>query len=183
MSSSQPFSEVLDLIEQAPRAPESGRCAGATPEQLAGLKSRLRFVLPDIYLSWLRICNGMLVGPGGLYGTETAKEFLDVEWVLGQYPGWMNSAWLPIAGDGTGNHYIIDVSRSHIDRDAVFFVDVSDDSDALAFIVASNLTQFLKGLLRRELGDRRWPFNASYMLNIDPDIALVAPSALLPWKV
>jgi cell wall assembly regulator SMI1 len=154
---------------------------GATSEQLGALEERLELSLPEVYRKWLSVCNGMVAGPGGIYGTETGKNFLDVEWVLQLHPQWLEQRWLPVAGDGNGNHYVLDLSRRHIDEDAVFFIDVSDDPEALSYIVASDLRRFFAGLLSKELGDRRWPFDREFMLQADPQIVSVEPPYLLPW--
>ena len=75
----------------------------------------------------------------------------------------------------------MDVSRAHLDADAVYFVDVSDDPLALAYIVASNLATFLVFLLEREMGAQGWPFDAAYVTARDPGITAVDSPALLPW--
>jgi cell wall assembly regulator SMI1 len=139
----QAFTDVVTLLERAPRPPEASRWTGATPQQVAALEQRLGFRLPDSYRDWLAVCNGVIAGPGGIYGTGTPQDFIDVESVLGIHPEWTDRQWLSVAGDGNGNHYVMDVAREHIDADAVFFVDVDSDSDELAYIAASNLANVL----------------------------------------
>jgi cell wall assembly regulator SMI1 len=175
------YAAVLELLTRVPRPPEAPPPAGATEEQLDALDSALGYPTPDAVRGWLRACNGIIAGPGGLYGTQTALDFLDIESVLARYPQWQSAGWLPVAGDGTGNQYVVDTRREHLGTDAVFFVDVSADPDRLGYVVASGLRRFLLFLLEKEVGERRWPFDSGYTLDQDPDLAEVTPPELLPW--
>lgn len=56
--------------------------------------------------------------------------------------------WIPVAGDGCGNSYILDASRSYIDSDAVFFVDTMESVDKVSYVAGSGLPYFLTFLLR-----------------------------------
>jgi cell wall assembly regulator SMI1 len=154
---------------------------GASEQRVTALDEELGWIIPASYRKWLRSCNGILAGPGGIYGTRTGTDFLDIETIYEIYPEWKSSKWLPVAGDGNGNHYVLDNSYHYIVSDAVYFVDVAQDSLKLAYIVASNLWGFLTLLLRRDLGEHRWPFNREFMLDADPDILSVRSASLLPW--
>jgi hypothetical protein len=178
----QAYAAVLDLLGRVPRAPWAGSLTGAAPEQLSALDETLGYPAPPSVRTWLTLCNGYLAGPGNLYGSTTGTDFLDIASVLDIHPRWRAKQWLPVAGDGTGNEYIVDASRAHLAGDGVFFVDVSEDPLALAYVVGSGLPEFLEFLLERELGDARWPFNADSVLARDPAIAEVTPSSLLPWS-
>jgi cell wall assembly regulator SMI1 len=156
--------------------------SGATDEQLDGLRQALGFEPPADLVDWLRVCNGVIAGPGGIYGAAPPEDFLDIAGVLQLFPRWRDNRWIPVAGDGTGNHYVLDASRQHLDRDALFFVDVMEDPDELSYVVASSLDRFLRFLLRAELGDRRWPFDEEYVSAEDPEILAVDPAVLLPWN-
>jgi hypothetical protein len=102
--------------------------------------------------------------------------------ILEFHPEWVGFDWIPIAGDGVGNYYVLDASRKHIDRDAVFFVDSMED-EGLTYIAASSLLIFLESLLEKELGEKRWPFVATYVLSVDPDIMRIRDTNLLPWHI
>jgi hypothetical protein len=80
--------------------------------------------------------------------------------------------WVPVANDGSGDHYVVDAGSG-----TVYFVDQAD-YDVAAYAAASGLPAFLEFLLEGELGERRWPFDASYVLDRDPALAGVTPS---PW--
>lgn len=167
--------DVLQLLEQVPRPPDDRGYSGASEEQLRSLSEFLGMPLPADLREWLRVCNGVVAGPGGVYGT------VDITTVLGIHPEWRDAGWIPVAGDGTGNHYVVDTRRRHLDTDAVFFIDVMEDPTALSYIAASTLRLFLTALLRKELGDRAWPFQQSYVASSDPALLAVHPPALLPW--
>lgn len=175
------YAAVLELLARVPRPPEAPPPAGATQEQLDALAAGLGYPVPGSVRAWLRACNGIIAGPGGLYGTQTAPDFLDIESVLARHPRWRPAGWLPVAGDGTGNHYVVDTRQQHLGTDAVFFVDVSADPDRLGYVVASGLRRFLLFLLEKEVGERRWPFDRGYVLDRDPGLAAVTPPDLLPW--
>ena len=175
------FAAALDLLERVPRPPGMRAVTGASIGQLEALGDLLGYSVPESVRAWLGLCNGAVAGPGGLYGSEVEWDFLNIGFVLNLYPDWRGRKWLPIAGDGNGNHYVVDVSRTHLIVDGVFFVDVCDDPMGLAYIVASDLSRFLNFLLNRELGIRQWPFDRDYVLGRDPIVGSVSPLSLLPW--
>jgi cell wall assembly regulator SMI1 len=174
------YDDVLDLLERVERPPSPRPVSGASDEQLAGLRRTLGFEPPAELLAWLRVCNGVIAGPGGLYGADPPEDFLDIAVTL--HPGWRENRWIPVAGDGTGNQYVLDASRQHFDGDAVYFVDVMEDPDALSYAVASSLEQLFRFLLLSDLGDRRWPFDKAHVSTADPALLAVTPPNLLPWN-
>ena len=60
------------------------------------------------------------------------------------------------------------------------FVDVIESRDEPAFIVASNLWQFLAFLFRKDLGKSRWPFDKEEVVRSDPQI--LKTEFVLPWN-
>lgn len=177
------FGEILLLIAAAQEHPERARSpVGASADDLLRLRDELSFDLPPALIRWLSVCNGQLAGPGGLYGSLPQSDHLDIPTVL--RPGWRERRWIPIAGDGCGDTYVLDAGRKHLPTDAVFFVDQSD-YDALDYVVASDLPTFLRQHLRQELADpedHRWPFDPEATLAVDPRLAEVRPESLLPWN-
>ena len=176
------FDRVTDLLGRVPRPPGDRAIVGASDSQLASLEARLGYRLPSLLAAWLTVCNGLIAGPGGLYGASPPEDFLGIDFMLGLHPEWAARKWLPVAGDGNGNQYIMDASREHIDRDSIFFVDTSEDDLALCYIVGSTLPLFLEFLLEREMGSRGWPFDPAYVLARDAAMASVVPERLLPWN-
>ena len=65
---------------------------------------------------------------------------------------WRDRGWLPVAGDGCGNQYVL-------------------VSHGIAYVVASDLWTFLRFLLLRETGDGRWPFDRRAVIAADPELA------------
>ncbi|GAA2569306.1 hypothetical protein GCM10010435_49050 [Winogradskya consettensis] len=169
------WSGIADLLRRVPVPvpPGAGPVLGATDEQIASIAGHYESPLPDVYVRWLRFCNGTPAGPGGLYGAGTSWDGLDALRILQRHPCWATLGWIPVAGDGNGNTYILDT-------DAVYFVEAMDESEP-AYTAAGSLPVFLRFLLEKELGETRWPFDAAYVTAADPGILSVTDSGLLPW--
>jgi cell wall assembly regulator SMI1 len=125
------------------------------------------------------VCKGEAIGPGGVFGARPDREFLDIAACLGLHPHWRFRNWLPVAGDGCGNYYVLVVTGSL--AGFVGFIETIADDDAIDFVVASSLWQFLFFLFARELGEQGWPFEARSVLAEDPDVGR-APAELLAWN-
>jgi cell wall assembly regulator SMI1 len=187
--------EVQERLEHLPSgvALAARRTVPSTPatkDALDRAERRLGFALPQDLRRWLRICNGSVIGPGGVYGIETSLRELDIEYILGLRPAWQSRGWLPVAGDGSGDYWILDcAAEGDWPRGGVFFVDQSD-MERLEYVVAANLCSFLTFLLESDLeklrGARaveatsRWPFDQRFVLARDPMLAAF-PESLLPW--
>jgi cell wall assembly regulator SMI1 len=122
--------------------------------------------------------NGPCVGPGGIVGVNTARELQNLESIYDLYPNWKAKRWIPVAGDGCGNYYVL-VHGEH-ERTPVVFVDVMENSDEPAFVVASSLWQFLDFLFRKDLGMSRWPFDKTEVTETDAKI--LETDFVLPWN-
>lgn len=158
------FARVRGLLA---RTPGVGPWAGASPERIAGLEAAVGHTLPAALRAWLAECDGVIAGPGSIYGVDEIVE------LLGLLPEWRDRGWVLVANDGCGDHYVVDAASG-----TVFFVDQAD-LDVAAYAVGSGLSVFLEFLLESELGERRWPFDASYVLDRDPALAAATP---LPWE-
>lgn len=176
------MAEILTLLNQVRKPPEQGGPVGAGVAQLNALRDSMGFDLPRELQYWLVQCNGLIAGPGGLYGTGTGDDFLDIEAKYEFYPQWRTNKWIPIAGDGHGNTYVLDVGRQCIDADAVFFIDSMESVDTPAYIVASGVLSFLRFLLGREAGEVGWPFRREFVVARDAVVLTVIDSRLLPWS-
>ncbi|WP_433789815.1 BTAD domain-containing putative transcriptional regulator [Actinoplanes sp. CA-252034] len=163
---------LLELVARATRSPEDHEpVRGATEDEIAQIGGRFPMPLPSSYVSWLRVCNGAAIGPGGVFGTGDALERLD------QFGGWSQRGWIPIAGDGCGNVYVVDAESG-----AVYFIDAAEGDD-YSYRVAGDVPHFVRFLLERDAGRRGWPFDARYVTGIDPGIHDAGPESLLPWNV
>ena len=179
MISSQRIREVL---EGAPTPPGESLPAGVSDEELVGFTQRTRIEMPDGLRDFLKITNGPCVAPGGLNGIRPVpRTELDIETRFQSYPDWLDRKWIPIAGDGCGNHYIIPTQREYGDGYPVLFVDVGDSLDSPSYIVASDIWHFVVFLLEDEMCSTGWPFNKEFMLREDPDI-LHYVGVPLPWQ-
>jgi hypothetical protein len=199
--------DVLRLLEDVRRPADPPLPPGASDTQIERLASLLGFAVPSTLADWLATCNGPRRTSQVLFGFETPSPFLDLAHKLELFPTWRPRRWVPVAGDGCGNYYVLDASREHLAADGVFFIETIHDPNSLAYIVASDVWHFLRFLLEEELRDderfddeffrlqerdwRRaydealarvsWPWEESYVLAHDPVLG-DAPDRLLPWR-
>jgi hypothetical protein len=129
------------LVAGAVRAPEDDAPEGASSAELAALADRLGRPLPSALRTWLSICNGAAIGPGGVFGQCPGRRFLDMAEVRDRYLRWRELGWIPVAGDGCGNYYVLTADGT------VGFVEAMSDPAALARHMAPDLLSFVTGLL------------------------------------
>jgi cell wall assembly regulator SMI1 len=171
---------ILHLFGQIRRPPREV-LEGATDNAISAFEARTKTRLPPDVAVWLRVCNGSRAGPGGLFGIDQSDpEILDIEGLWALIPNWRKRRWLPIAGDGCGNYYIVPLDEDFGDEHPVIFVDMISNPDAPEYIVASDIEHFLNFLFERELGDSSWPFAREAVLARDPAIRKFSGVAL-PW--
>lgn len=173
------YAEILRLVFAAERAPGDVVPAGLSAGDVAEFQRRSGLDVPLELVQWLQTCNGPCVGPGGLFGLRTARESLDIEGILARHPAWSARNRIPVAGDGSGNYYVL---ARVMARWPVLFIDVSSDENVPAFVVASTLPLFLRALLLKEQGRLDgWPFSREVTVRADPDIAVFRGELVLPW--
>jgi hypothetical protein len=102
-------------------------------------------------------------------------------------PLWRERGWIPVAGDGNGNYYVLDSHTGGPGSHPVYFLDHETDLAKPEYVVASNLWHFLRFLLKREVEGPQaraasWPFNQRLVLEADPELAAYAGVAPLPWE-
>ncbi|SCF44675.1 hypothetical protein GA0074696_6042 [Micromonospora purpureochromogenes] len=95
-----------------------------------------------------------------------------------EYPGWRQLGWLPVAGDGFGNFYMLLIQGSLAGH--VAFVEAISEPNEITYVAASNLWSFLRFLFEKELGAKGWPVDPTVVLAADPGLAHV-PANPLPW--
>ena len=135
---------VVELVNGAQRAPEEPHIRGASPEDLHHLEERLARRIPIQLRDWLLICNGAGIGPGGFFGNRADRPSLDLPAVLALYPEWHDQGWLPVAGDGCGNYYVLQPSGQ------VGFVDTMNDPASIEPPSYPDLFTFAEALLRSD---------------------------------
>lgn len=180
--------EVQRLVRAARREPGTELPAGAEGAALDAFEARWGLRLPTELREWLLTCNGSLIGPGGLFGIGTWKRFTDLEASLELVPEWRRIGWLPVAGDGCGSYFVLDLTTRCEETHPVYFVDHERGYDVPTYVVASGLWQFLRGLLEAERieeegGVSDWPFNAEVVLRQDPALRSYPGPAPFPWEL
>jgi cell wall assembly regulator SMI1 len=170
-------SEVSQLVRAAARVPGTTFAGGASDAEIDDLQQVIGSRLPRDLTEWLRVCKGDAIGPGGVFGVRHNLRASDIASVLDRFPVWRDRAWLPVAGDGNGDYYVL-LTEGEL-AGHIAFVDQSD-FEALGYVVASNLWTFVRSLLLADAGDRRWPFNRDHVLALDPAMANI-PAHLQPW--
>lgn len=177
---------VLELARRDAESQGLTLPRGTTEAEQLEFEKRTGLFLPDEVKEWLRVCNGPLVGPGGIFGIRTPDygDYRDghaesIDALLDFFPKWSSRQWLPVASDGCGNHYVSDAKDRR--QSPVFFVDAV--SLKPVYWVASSYLHFLEFLLLRQLGDPRWPFaDKQWVLSKDPDMARLRTQIPLPWE-
>lgn len=170
--------DVVSLLPILEKPPGEGIPSGIHLADLDRLEQRIEFKLPSSFRSWLMTTNGPCVGPGGTVGIGTSRDLQDLESIYDLHPTWKAKKWVPIAGDGCGNYYVL--IHGEYDVEPVVFVDVMENADEPAFVVASSLWHFLYFLFRKDLGKSRWPFDKAEVVASDPKI--LETGFELPWN-
>lgn len=143
--------EALSLLLLLRLAPEDALPKGATAQQLCDFEQRTNLRLPCQVEDWLTLCNGPCVAEGGVFGVRPDCSFLDIESYLQEHPTWQKNNWLPVAGDGCGNYYVVVVDAQDLNGCPVFFIDHEVDNTELNHQIAPDFWTFLNWLFRREL--------------------------------
>jgi len=155
-------------------------------------------VLPDNLREWL-----LLYGQREdtwLNGLTDRKPQNGIPGTFASYGDEWPRSWIPVAGDGCGCYYILDLYQQIGDSHPVFFWDHETDWDRLDYIVASGIWPFLRFYLLRAIfeheigtelhweGDQLvvdrcfyWPFERDSVLRDDPQIADYAGPVPFPW--
>lgn len=139
-------------------------------------------MFPSDLITWLSCCNGVICGGGELFGVRNNNKKLDIPTIINLFDNWKKYGWIPIAGDGCGNYYILDSKNRKGSSGLVYFVDVCYDCEELDYVASSNLWSFLRFYVEREYGEDRWPFDKEYVLSRDPHI-IECSNAPMPWDV
>lgn len=143
--------EAIRLLTFLDLAPDDVLPSGATLRQLRDFEKRTELKLPNQIREWLSICNAPCVAEGGVFGVSPTRPFLDIESYLFDHPGWRDNNWLPVAGDGCGNYYIVVLNAEDLDFCPVFFVDHEESYDILSHEIAPDFWSFLLWLFKRDL--------------------------------
>ncbi len=138
---SRRLADLRRLVAGAVRAPEDVAPGGASAVELAILSDRLGCSLPLAMRNWLSVCRGAAIGPGGVFGQRPDRPSLDMARIRDLFPEWRTLGWLPVAGDGCGNYYILALDGT------VGLVDIMSDPGRLERHVSGDLLSFMTDLL------------------------------------
>ncbi len=148
--------------------------------------------LPNDLRDWLKISNGALVGTVPVYGLHRGNAPLSMERILRIFPLWRDRKWIPVAGDGCGNYYVMATQQEFGEGFPIVFVRPVSDKAPPRYIAASDLGHFLVFLMETELRNDAldaadmevepslW-FNKERALRDDPAI-LKFHGVPLPWE-
>jgi SMI1 / KNR4 family (SUKH-1) len=172
------FDDIKLILLNAPLSPDDKEPSGASDAELRDAELDLSIQLPSCLKEWLRVVNSCCVGGGGLLGINAKLECNNLKTVFELYPHWKANRWFPVAADGSGNYYVL---FSDGERNPVAFIDVTEDSWELTYVVASSLAIFLRAFIGKESGEKGWPFCEQVVLEMDPQLVDVK-SAPMPWE-
>lgn len=142
-------------------------------------ENKHHFSLPPSLVSWLHFSNGSILG-GGIFGINNGVESLQMEDHLQNNPAMKTGNCLPVAGDGCGNYFVINLDSTCNLYEAVFFWDSTSEIQNPLYIVASDFNHLLFFLIEQEKGVESWPFQQEYVLLHDS--ALAKFEDYLPWR-
>lgn len=174
---------ITDLINLARRAPSppGQELTGASEMEIQSLENEIGRTLSPGFRQWLSVVNGAMLGPGGIFGIRNSRDVLSITEYLDLFPEWKSAGWIPIAGDGLGNYWVVVPQGPDGGPDWVAFVDVHEDPATVDRYFASSVPRFIEFLLKSELGETRWPADREYDLEQDPPLS-AAPAEKGPWS-
>jgi cell wall assembly regulator SMI1 len=134
---------IQDLLARAPKPSEDVIPRGVTEAECIDFERRTGITLPADMRDWLKLANG----PGGLYGIRPDRTYLDIESFLSFFPSWLTRKWIPIAGDGCGNNYVLSTQNEYGVGCPVLYFETGGAADAPLYVVASDIGHFLVFIL------------------------------------
>lgn len=194
---------VLSLLLQVRRDPDIPLPGGATEAELTEFEASTGLRLPSELRDWLQTCNGPCVGPGGLYGISQEREFLSMQKRLSLHPEWIDLGWIPLAGDGCGDEYVLDIKAGIAPNHPIYFLEHERTMLEPDYVVAVGVWRFLEMLLQDDLDCETliddemldnnelanefervswWPFKKERVLAANPELADYQGNVPLAWE-
>lgn len=178
--------ETINLLHKLSDIDGQELPKGVQQSEMEDFERRNNILLSPNLQEQFITCNGAALGPGGIFGIRNPKNFLDIEYIWSLMPEWKNREWLPLASDGSGDYYVVDLECKIGFDHPVFFVDQSD-LNALSYIVASDIWHFFRGLFLTEIEqdpetcEFYWPFDKEQVLKEDPALEEYKGTAPFAW--
>lgn len=177
--------EVMALVHEVPRPPDTPIPRGVSHAEIEALGQRIGMPIPDELRQWLARCNCPPIGPGGLFGICPENDFVDIEAHYRLRPHWRENGWIPVAGDGCGDYYVLDTAATTRSGHPILFLDheeaVRDSCDTVSYVVASGLWPFLRYILLEESDAEYNIWDEQDALRADPGLADYSGAAR-PWE-
>ncbi len=179
--------QIINLLAREELIAPWGLPAGPLDTDLQEFEANYGMRIGGDLVDWFSLVNG--AGCGGQYflGLPRAGKkprYCSLEERL--LPEWIDRKWLPIAADGCGNHYLVDLTVATPERTVVFFNETIIDACEKQYAVASNIWIFSELFALYEINFDphvdQWPFDRDLTLKRDPAMAKVR-SAPLPWQL
>ena len=128
-----------------------------------------------------------------LSASSDPSERSSVAGVMSRHVDWASYPWVPVASDGFGNYYVVDLSHNTPSGgNPVVFVDKSVSSTEPAYLVASSLSYFLEFVrLQHDLPEDVkdgvieipfWPFDRKFVISVDPEFESIREYPI-PWAL
>ncbi len=170
--------EIIETLIRRSRLPTGYILPdGASESEINRFETEIGFPLHPELREWLAFCNSSLLGMGGTYGIGRQLQGMSIELLM--EPEWIQLKWIPIAGDGCGNRYVVDCANTKY-CGFVYFVD-SLAPERIAYACASGVERFIQFYLLRDIGETGWPHDRDSVLALDPKLDSI-PADLLLWN-
>jgi hypothetical protein len=163
---------------------------GVLDTEIDAFQARLGLNIPRSLREWLRYSNAPATGYGIVLGLTLDNRNQNIEACYPDYLAFWKSdkGWIPIAGDGCGNPFVVATKEEDGPGNPVLFFEILTDERKPAYVVASDVWHFFWFYIRqslRESGcayDDEWPFNKEKVIAADPDLQKYTKYPL-PWEV
>lgn len=171
---------ILNIVKKLEMPEDESIPMGASVTDLECFEKYWGEKLPDKFRKWMLACNGPFVGPEGIVGINKPRKCQDIFFLYSIYPEWKELRWIPIAGDGLGNYYVMVTGNEHGAGQPIVFIDTMSSRITPEYLVASDIFIFLYFFIDSELNKINWPFNSEQVVASDPEI-LRFKNVSLPW--
>ena len=130
--------DIAPLLKQWGQKDNYKLPSGATDRQIDTLEQNIRISLPDELRQWLKFSNAPVIYDAGILGIATRQNAWGIERDYRARPEWEGKGWIPIASDGCGDRYVLDVSIDLEGSHPIYFFDQAN-WESPDYLIASGL--------------------------------------------